>query len=419
MSDDRLQHLQDVGRLLWPAPLQLQLGDAADPGAGPVHREYLLLPNGRRPRLLVPRGRRAAAGALRGYGVGRGRSARWQAAALAVGMATGLAPLLLRDRARLLHGPSGPGSADDGAAMAAASIEAHLSDVLGTDVLLSMYLGAPRANRKPVLQVLSPQGRTLAYVKVGVDALTSRLVRDEAEALATLAAAGLREATVASVLHSGRWNGLELLVQSPLPVGSSRGRPSRERVAAAQVEVAAIGRTAAGPLAESPYWSALRERIAALPETDSARTLDDLRLGIEKRFGHAELALGAWHGDWTPWNTALAGDRLLVWDWERFAPSVPAGFDSVHWELQTDLVNRLADPSESARRSLASAPTVLEPFGVTAEQARATAVCYFAELATRYLADRQVEAGARLGDVGRWLLPAIGTALDDERHGRH
>jgi hypothetical protein len=86
----------------------------------------------------------------------------------------------------------------------------------------------------------------------------------------------------------------------------------------------------------------------------------------------------------------------------------------VHWTLQTDLVNRLADPSESTRRSLASAPEVLEPFGVTAEQARATAVCYFAELATRYLADRQVEAGARLGDVGGWLLPAIGAAVTGE-----
>jgi hypothetical protein len=410
VTDDRLQHREDVGRLLWPEPLRLRIGRSGLDG-GAVHREYLLLPSGRHPRLLVPRGPRAAAGALRGYGVGRGRAARWQAAGLAVGMATGLAPLLLRDRVRLLHD-------GDGRTGAAASIESHLTEVLGSEVLLSMHLSAPRANRKPVLQVLSPQGRTLAYVKVGVDPLTSRLVRDEAGALVTLATAGLTRATVPTVLHSGSWNGLELLVQSPLPVGSSRGRPTRDQVVAAQLEVARIGRTSGGPLSASPYWAALSERIDALPETAAARSLADLRAGIEKRFGEVPLALGAWHGDWTPWNTALAGDRLLVWDWERFASPVPAGYDAVHWALQTDLVNRLADPSESARRSLASAPAVLEPFGVTAEQARVTAVCYFAELATRYLADRQAEAGARLGDVGTWLLPAIGMALDDERHGR-
>jgi hypothetical protein len=410
MTDDRLQHLQDVGRLLWPEPLELRIGDAPhDAAGGDVHREYLLLPSGRRPRLLVPRGRRAATAAVRGYGVGRSRSARWQAAGLALGMRTGLAPLLLRDRVRLVSGDRNG---------AAASIESHLGEVLGREVLLSMYLGAPRANRKPVLQVLSPEGRTLAYVKVGVDPLTCRLVRDEAAALETLAEAGLQRATVPAPLHSGRWNDLELLVQSPLPVAGSRGRPTREQVVAAQAEVSAIGRTAGVPLSASPYWTALRARIDALPATEAARTLADLGAGIEERFGDVPLTLGAWHGDWTPWNTALAGERLLVWDWERFASAVPVGFDAVHWELQQDLVNRMADPSESARRSLASAPTVLEPFGVTAAHARVTTVCYFAELATRYLADRQAEAGARLGNVGGWLLPVIGSALHGERDGR-
>jgi hypothetical protein len=35
------------------------------------------------------------------------------------------------------------------------------------------------------------------------------------------------------------------------------------------------------------------------------------------------------------------------------------------------------------------------------------ALLYLAELSTRYLADRQAEAGARLGRPGTWLIPAI------------
>jgi hypothetical protein len=276
-----------------------------------------------------------------------------------------------------------------------------------------MYLGAPRANRKPVLQVLTPDGRTVAYVKVGVDPLTCRLVRAEATALRTLAEADLVLSTVPAVLHSGQWNGLELLVQSPLPVAGNRERPSPERIAAAQREVAAVGSTPAGPLALSPYWSDLVGRIAALPDSPAARTLADLVPRVEKVVGEVPLALGAWHGDWTPWNTALAGDRLLVWDWERFATGVPVGFDALHWALQTDLVTHLADPGESASRSLVTAGEVLEPFGLSTEQVRATGVAYLAELAARYLADRQSEAGARLGDVGSWLLPAVHRALDE------
>ena len=36
-----------------------------------------------------------------------------------------------------------------------------------------------------------------------------------------------------------------------------------------------------------------------------------------------------------------------------------------------------------------------------------TALLYLIDLATRYLEDRQAEAGARLGVLGRWLLPVL------------
>jgi hypothetical protein len=270
-----------------------------------------------------------------------------------------------------------------------------------------MYLGAPRANRKPVLQLLTRDGRTVAWVKVGIDALTSALVRAETAALTTLSTAGLRRTTVPSVLHSGPWNGLELLVQSALPVDDRRGRPSPDRVATAQAELAAVGGTAPTPLAASAYWAGLGDRIAALPERAATERLAAARAVLEERFGDVELPFGAWHGDWTPWNTAQTGDRLLVWDWERFGTGVPRGFDALHWALQSDLVNRLADPRESARACLAGAGRILTPWGLDGERAPATAATYLVELATRYLADRQDEAGARLGDVGAWLLPAV------------
>jgi hypothetical protein len=40
-------------------------------------------------------------------------------------------------------------------------------------------------------------------------------------------------------------------------------------------------------------------------------------------------------------------------------------------------------------------------------QARLTGILYLADLATRYLADRQAQAGAALGAPGTWLIPAV------------
>jgi hypothetical protein len=39
--------------------------------------------------------------------------------------------------------------------------------------------------------------------------------------------------------------------------------------------------------------------------------------------------------------------------------------------------------------------------------AELTALLYLFDLATRYLADRQAQAGARLGVLGTWLLPVL------------
>ena len=43
------------------------------------------------------------------------------------------------------------------------------------------------------------------------------------------------------------------------------------------------------------------------------------------------LPLGAWHGDWTPWNMSRRRGRLQLWDWERFETGVPLGLDRCHY----------------------------------------------------------------------------------------
>ena len=55
-------------------------------------------------------------------------------------------------------------------------------------MVVSLRIGPPRANRKPVLELLSPGGEVLGFAKVGVTGLTRELVRAEAAALDVLGA---------------------------------------------------------------------------------------------------------------------------------------------------------------------------------------------------------------------------------------
>ncbi len=392
----RRTYLREVSELLWPPPATVLLGGApheitsprrrtealrrlrgdvangngsASAAAGGLVSEFILLPGGGRPRLIVPNAPRPAAAAVRRYGE-PGSWTTWLAAwVLGVALASGLGGVVLRGRLRV----QAPPGAD--------TIESYLSNALAREIKVSLHLGAARANRKPVLQLLTPRGEPVGYAKVGVNPLTCSLVRAEEHALGRLRLADLACLTVPRVLHSGSWRGLDVLVLSALPVWLRRRRLTAMQLATAMREVAQVGGLTKGPLAAAAYLERLRARLTA--------------------------ADGAWHGDWTPWNMASTGHGLLVWDWERFTEGVPLGFDALHYWLQTECVPGRREPATAAASCVECAARLLGPFGVAGAQARLTAILYLSDLATRYLVDRQAQAGARRGSPGAWLIPAI------------
>jgi hypothetical protein len=309
---DRAAYLAEVCGLLWPDPARVSMSRAADGFAS----EFMVLPVTRRPRLLVPAGRRAAAAAVRRYGEPGSARVRLAARALSLGLASGIGGVALRSRLRV-HAPAG-----------APTIESYLRDKLGLDIRISMHLGAARANRKPVLQLLTQDGDTVGFAKIGVSPLTSNLVLAERDALIRLSGAEVRRLTIPSVLHYGGWRNLTVMVLSPLPVWQRRTPLLPRQLAMAMAEVAGVAGVSHEPLAASGYWETLGGRLAAADDTEDRRSVLQAIAATGRRAGGTVLHFGAWHGDWTPWNMASTRGGLLVWDWERFTVGAPLGFDT-------------------------------------------------------------------------------------------
>ena len=393
--------LADAAVLLWPAPAQVDVRSGRG-RSGRSRRSgslaYALVPGAGDPRLAVPLRPLAAAAAV----------ARTQAAAgstraavrnrlMAVAFRTGLAGALLPDR---LFVTRDPGAAD--------GLDAALADLLGQDVCLGIRVGPPRANRKPVLQVVSPRGRLLAYAKVGTNPLTDRLVQAESTALGALAGVPLGEVRVPEVLHVGVWNGHPLLVQAPLPVRRSGSAASAggPRLVAAMVAVARNGAGEPVALVELPWWDRTCAALDALPAGPVAARLGAVRDRLLADAAARTLAPAAWHGDWNPGNCSVVPGAVLVWDWERFETGVPAGFDALHLHLQS-AISAGVDPAEAARRLLLDAAGLTQPFGVGAEDAATVCALYLWGIGVRYAADDQDGAGAAVGRLGDWLLPVL------------
>ena len=364
----------DTVELLWPGR--------------PGGRCYRVLPTATRPRLLVPeRPRAAAVAGLRAVRESTSRQSRARTAAVSAAFST--APTRLLPGERVVVGDGG--------------IDQMLGDTLGTTVVATVHLGPDRANRKPVLALATPDGSIVGFAKVAVDDLTGCLVTAEGTALRVLSQQSLRQLTVPRLLFDGTWHDSPTTVQSPLPVHTERTSADPLRVAAAQVELARCLGVTTSSAAESAYVRQLMRRLKAQGPV-GAQVADEITTAV----GAVDLTLafGAWHGDWRPTNCAVTGSTVLVWDWERFATEVPLGFDALHLAL-TSRARATEDITDLAPMLYSLAPGVLETFDVDSAKAELVTSLYLGEIAARYLTDGQHRTGARLGDVGAWLLPEL------------
>jgi hypothetical protein len=388
-------------RLLWPPPATVTLemdephGRRARNPAQSQGGDFTLVPSLHPPPLLLPPGRRAAAAAVRHFSGARSSAARLCVNALSLALAGGLSRAIPHGGVRVCARPG------------TETIEGYLAEVMSRDLQVSMYLGPARANRKPVLQLLTSGGETVGFAKIGISPLTSRLVRAERDALAQLSQASLTEITIPEVFHYGVWRGLDVLVLSALPAWQRHRPVPAAQLAASMIELAHVGGLRRETLAGSGYLKQLRSSLAGADESTDRAALMQSMDAFATRADSMTLAFGAWHGDWAPWNMANTSRGLMVWDWERFAAGVPHGFDALHYWLQTELKMWRRNPQSAAVQCVEGAPQLLSPFGVDAPSARVTAILYLADLATRYLVDRQAQAGSPLGAPGTWLLPVI------------
>jgi len=385
----QLEHLVETVQRLWPGH-QVSLVRGSRPGG----RELVYVPSSTSPRLLVPAGHRAAmSAAMRRYSHSLSSADRAGRLVVATGLRLGVGGLLA-DRIRITPPAAG-----------AESIESHLSDVLGRPVLVSLGVGSARANQKPVLQVLTPSGRSIAYVKVGDTPLTARLVRGEARALAAVGSRAWDRLETPRLFHLGSWHGLELLVISALDTIARPGPgPVLQPPLDALDELYDAFAAGAEPLAGTGYWRDLRAAAAEVADTAQRQRYESSLARIGRAAGDTRVELTAWHGDCAPWNLAWRRGRVQLWDWERFATGVPRGLDRVHYVFNT--MARAAGFSAEVADAALLGPHVRHPACDAAGQ-RLLTVLYLASISARYLVGSQTATGEVLRPATVVVLDAL------------
>lgn len=370
----------------WPDADEVRLVSRRDPEppSGSDVLDFAVVPAAASARLLAPVGRRAASAALARYS--SALSTREVTQRLAVGAVTSLfGPVMLADRVRVFA----PGADHLGAV---------IEEVVGEPVQLSLGIGTARANRKPVLGAFDRRGRPVAFVKVGDSPVAATHVAAEAAALEELGRHDWTVVVPPTLLGRRHWRGMDVVVMSALPARPWQGRDGRWPIPdAAMTELCQVFSEGSAALSSTPWWHRLVGEVASLRDPARRDLMSEVLERVERGVGSVEVPVGAWHGDFTPWNMSRAGSRLLLWDWERFETGVPVGMDRLHYAVNTLARERsfgVGTVLEGLRRGAAGdGPSDL-----------AVAAAYLAALATRYLSGAQEQGGDVIADRADLVL---------------
>lgn len=391
--------------LLWPNDELTNVSTRRPPSPGMrTVATFAVLPDSRRPRLLVQLGSSASTrSAFHQFNDGMSGRARITKAIAGTLLSRGPGRSFLGDRLHV-DVPQGISAAELDRVM----LDRYLAGVLQQeDLTTAISFGSLRPNRKPVLQATSPDGAVIAYAKVGWNELTRAIVANEASALSRWAAVGPRTFDMPGLIHRGTWGGFEIIVTSAIEhLPWRKRRPDDRLLHDAMWEIATMSDVSTLPLAATPMWSDIRSRSKHVGGRVGEQCLE-LERRFEDRFGDLELNVGSWHGDWAPWNMITRGSRISVWDWERFRDGVPLGLDAAHFAHQTHLTDVHHDHVAAARIAMKTCSPMMRALGVDPKHQPPIFAYYLFELFLRYESATQ-ERVLPTGDPARAsILSAI------------
>jgi hypothetical protein len=296
---------------------------------------------------------------------------------------------------------------------ALARLETMLASSMGVvAVRLAFYMGVPAPHRKVTAQVLTPEGKTLAYAKIATSPLAQGAVETERRALLRLSESAGLQGTIPKVLGSLDWHGgTVLLITMGPPRPGPRGLSSVHLRFCTQVfRSFRVQET----FVESPMWTRMYEIWHRLqhssPETLPA-TLGPALERLHDELGQVNLPLSLAHGDFAPWNTRLGPRSLFVLDWERASEGMSPLYDAFNFHaLQAALQGR--PRSIRDRRFFLTLLDSLWPEG--RKHLPNLYLAYLAHVTLLYSEAQSLVPGVGEKKVWRWFTQQIEGALNED-----
>src|SRR5215210_3619676 len=296
---------------------------------------------------------------------------------------------------------------------ALARLETMLASAVGVEaVRLAFYLGVPAPHRKVTAQVMTPDGKTLAYAKIATSPLAQAAVKTERLALLRLSESADLQGAVPKVLGFLDWHGSTILL---ITMGPPRPGP-RElssvhlRFCTQVFQSFRVQET----FVESPMWTRMSEIWFRLQHSSPETLPANLGPALERlhdELGPVSMPLSLAHGDFAPSNTRVGPRSLFVLDWERASEGMSPLYDAFNFQaLQAALQGRRRGIRD--RRFLLALLDALWPEGQ--KHLPGLHLAYLAHVTLLYSEAQSLAPGVGERKVWSWFAQQIESALNED-----
>jgi hypothetical protein len=292
-------------------------------------------------------------------------------------------------------------------------LETMVASVMGVEgVRLAFYMGVPSPHRKVTAQLLSPDGKTLAYAKLATSELAKRALQTEKRALLRLSQSALLQGTVPELLGSLDWQGgtIVLITMGP-PTPGPRELSSVHLDFCTQLFQSFRVHQS---FVESPMWSSILQRWLRLKQSSPQTLPANVGPALERlhdELGGVSMPLSVAHGDFAPWNTRLGARSLFVLDWERACEGMSPLYDAFNFQaLQSALQGRRRGIRD--RRFVERLLESIWPEGQ--KHLPELYLAYLTHVSLIYSEAQSLEPGVGEKKVWGWLAQQIESALKED-----
>jgi hypothetical protein len=213
-------------------------------------------------------------------------------------------------------------------------LEVLVRDLTGEEQpIFALSFGRQAVFRKLTVQVTSPRGVILGYLKLPLTDAACQRVRNEARMLEQLSPFTVLRERVPRLLYAGNWNGSYMLFQSPLEgeAGPVNFDGIHEQFLRTLQNVHRVERPGQSLVDEvAGRW----EKAAPLLGAKWSELGREVLRRATRYLSEKSLQFGIMHGDFAPWNTRVQKRELRLFDWESADWEAPTAWDRFHFHVQ-------------------------------------------------------------------------------------